>query len=91
MWERGLEAEVADLITQGLLEGKTAQAALGYAQIIAAGMGLSVDAKTDTKIVTRQYARRQETWFNRDARIQWLEPAPLEVRLERVLASIIKS
>jgi tRNA dimethylallyltransferase len=91
MWERGLEAEVADLITHGLLEGKTAQAALGYAQIIAAGMGLSVDAKTDTKIVTRQYARRQETWFNRDARIQWLEPAPLEVRLERVLASIIKS
>ena len=91
MWERGLDAEVADLITQGLLEGKTAQAALGYAQIIAAGMGLSVDAKTDTKIVTRQYARRQETWFNRDARIQWLEPAPLEVRLERVLASIIKS
>jgi tRNA dimethylallyltransferase len=73
------------------LEGKTAQAALGYAQIISAGMGLSIDAKTDTKIATRQYARRQETWFTRDARIQWLEPAPLEVRLQRVLASIIKS
>lgn len=91
MWERGLEAEVEKLIGEGLLQAKTAQAALGYAQIIAAGMGLSVDAKTDTKIVTRQYARRQETWFNRDARIHWLEPAPLEVRLERVLASIIKS
>lgn len=91
MWELGLEAEVEKLIDEGLLKGKTAQAALGYAQIIAAGMGLSVDAKTDTKIATRQYARRQETWFTRDARIQWLEPASLEVRLERVLASIIKS
>jgi tRNA dimethylallyltransferase len=91
MWQRGLEVEVATLISQGLLEGKTAQAALGYSQIISAGMGLSIDAKTDTKIATRQYARRQETWFTRDARIQWLEPAPLEVRLQRVLASIIKS
>lgn len=91
MWERGLEAEVEKLIGEGLLEGKTAQAALGYAQIIAEGMGMSVDAKTDTKIATRQYARRQETWFTRDARIQWLEPAPHEVRLERVLASIIKA
>jgi len=91
MWELGLEDEVERLIGEGLLEGKTAQAALGYAQIISAGMGLSVDAKTDTKIATRQYARRQETWFTRDARIQWLEPASHEVRLERVLASIIKS
>lgn len=91
MWELGLEAEVEKLIGEGLLEGKTAQAALGYAQIISASLGLSVDAKTDTKIATRQYARRQETWFTRDARISWLEPAPLEVRLERVLASIIKS
>jgi tRNA dimethylallyltransferase len=91
MWERGLEVEVEALIGEGLLEGKTAQAALGYAQIIAAGMGLCVDAKTDTKIATRQYARRQETWFTRDARINWLEPASPQVRLERVLASIIKS
>ncbi len=91
MWADGFEAEVEKLIAEGLLEGKTAQAALGYAQIISAGMGLSVDAKTDTKIATRQYARRQETWFNRDHRVQWLEPAPREVRLERVLASIIKS
>ena len=91
MWQLGLESEVERLIGEGLLEGKTAQAALGYAQIIAAGMGLSIDAKTDTKIATRQYARRQETWFTRDARINWLEPSAPEVRLERVLASIIKS
>jgi tRNA dimethylallyltransferase len=91
MWDLGLEDEVEKLIGEGLLEGKTARAALGYAQIISASMGLSIDAKTDTKIATRQYARRQETWFSRDARIEWIEPAPFNVRLERVLASIIKS
>lgn len=91
MWERGLEAEVEVLIGQGLLEGKTAQAALGYAQIIAASMGRSIDPKVDTKIATRQYARRQETWFTRDSRITWLEPALLEVRLDRVLTSIIEA
>ncbi len=91
MWERGLETEVDKLVELGLLEGKTAQAALGYAQIIAARNGLSIDPKTDTKIATRQYARRQETWFTRDARITWLESAGTEVHLQRVLASIIKS
>jgi len=91
MWQLGLVAEVEKLIEEGLLEGKTAQAALGYAQIISESLGLSVDAKTDTKIATRQYARRQETWFTRDARIEWLEPTSPQVRLDRVLTSIIKS
>ncbi len=91
MWESGLEIEVEKLIEMGLLEGKTAQAALGYAQIISAKSGLSADPKTETKIATRQYARRQETWFTRDERISWLEPASTSVHLERVLASIIKS
>ncbi len=91
MWQLGLVAEVEKLIEEGLLEGKTAQAALGYAQIISESLGLSVDAKTDTKIATRQYARRQETWFTRDARIEWLEPTSPQVRLDSVLTSIIKS
>ena len=79
------------LLELGLLDGKTAQAALGYAQIISAKSGLSADPKTETKIATRQYARRQETWFTRDERITWLKPEPTTVLLERVLASIIKS
>ncbi len=91
MWERGLETEVDKLIELGLLEGKTAQAALGYAHIISAKSGLSADPKNETKIATRQYARRQETWFTRDERITWLKPESTTVLLERVLTSIIKS
>jgi tRNA dimethylallyltransferase len=74
MWEAGLVGEVDLLISQGLLEGRTARAALGYAQIIAhrAGSITEEHAKEETKRVTRAYVRRQETWFSRDRRISWL-------------------
>jgi len=90
MWQAGLVDEVEELINQGLLDGKTAQAALGYAQIIRMKHGLmsEAEAKEDTARATRQYARRQETWFSRDARIQWLAPATTAERLERILISI---
>lgn len=75
IFERGLIAEVDTLITQGLLQGKTARAALGYAQVVAmrAGEISGPEAISQTKLATRQYIRRQETWFRRDNRIQWLD------------------
>ena len=75
MFEKGLVAEVEQLIEQGLLEGKTARAALGYAQVISMLAGdISLEqAISDTKLATRQYIRRQETWFRRDQRISWLD------------------
>ena len=74
MFERGLVTEVEGLIHKGILEGKTARAALGYAQVISMKTGeISLsDAITQTKLATRQYIRRQETWFRRDQRIAWL-------------------
>ncbi len=75
MFDRGLIGEVDCLIEQGLLEGKTARAALGYAQVISlkAGEISEVEAISQTKLATRQYIRRQETWFRRDQRITWLD------------------
>jgi tRNA dimethylallyltransferase len=75
MFESGLTDEVESLINQGLLAGKTARAALGYAQVIQALAGeISIDeAISQTKLATRQYIRRQETWFRRDQRITWLD------------------
>ncbi len=91
MWERGLVEETTHLIKEGLLEGQTAQRALGYAQIIKMAMGQmsEAEAKEETKRATRQYARRQETWFSKDTRITWIAPATTSVHLEKVLASII--
>lgn len=88
MWEQGLVAEVDQLIAQGIREGSTAQRALGYAQIIAMRDGTISEeaAKEDTKRASRQYARRQETWFSRDGRIQWV--AQHQPRLETILQKI---
>jgi tRNA dimethylallyltransferase len=88
MWEQGFVAEVDALIADGILEGSTAQRALGYSALIAmrAGEMTEVEAKEETKRSTRQYARRQETWFSRDARIQWI--APHQPRLETIMQKI---
>jgi tRNA dimethylallyltransferase len=85
MWELGLIAEVEQLLKDGITSGRTAQLALGYSQIIAMKNGLlsEDEAKEDTKRATRQYARRQETWFSRDERITWISQA--QPRLETVL------
>ena len=88
MWQEGFVAEVDQLITEGILRGTTAQRALGYSQILAMRDGtLSEDeAKEETKRASRQYARRQETWFSRDQRIQWV--ATHQPRLETILEKI---
>jgi tRNA dimethylallyltransferase len=88
MWEQGFVGEVDALIADGILEGSTAQRALGYSALLAmrAGEMTEEDAKEKTKRSTRQYARRQETWFSRDARIQWI--APHQPRLETIMQKI---
>ena len=90
MWEIGFVEEVDALIGAGITNGRTAQLALGYSQLIAAKNGvLSQDeAKEDTKRATRQYARRQETWFSRDERIQWISQE--QPRLETALKHLEK-
>jgi tRNA dimethylallyltransferase len=74
MFDQGLVDEVKTLITQGLLFGATAQRAIGYAQVISMINGDISEAQAieETIVATRQYVRRQETWFKRDQRIQWI-------------------
>ena len=88
MWERGFVSEVDSLISLGINQATTARRALGYAQIIAMRAGEISEpvAIEDTKRATRQYVRRQETWFSRDARIQWISPS--QPRLETVMIKI---
>ena len=88
MWEAGLVAEVEALVVTGLREGVTAQKALGYAQVLQMMDGLltSEQAREETKRVTRQYIRRQDTWFSRDNRLHWL--GHYENRLEKILTRL---
>lgn len=84
MEEAGLLAEVETLEAQGLRQGKTAPAAIGYREFLKVldatrghlpeGQEYSVDqAVDDTVTATRQFARRQLTWFRADHRVHWLD------------------
>lgn len=75
MVDQGLLAEVQELAGRGLREGRTAGRALGYAQFLRVLDGESTvqEAVEQTVVATRQFARRQLTWFRADPRITWLD------------------
>ena len=74
MWESGFVEEVRALAGRGLREGRTANRALGYQQVLAHLDGeLSEDeAREQTVTRTRRFARRQDSWFRKDPRITWV-------------------
>lgn len=88
MFDQGLVAEVEKLMAEGLERGTTAQRAIGYAQTISLIKGEMTleSAVEETIVATRQYVRRQETWFKRDQRIEWI--AEGQPRLETILKKI---
>ena len=75
MFADGLVAEVRELLSHGLREGRTASRALGYQQIIAAlDAGIDpADVADPIAQATRRFIRRQRSWFRRDDRIRWLD------------------
>ena len=74
MFQRGLVAETERLLARGLAENPTAMQAIGYRQVVEHLRGERSLAETIelVKIRTRQFARRQMTWFRRQAHVQWL-------------------
>ena len=89
MWAAGLVEEVRVLEAEGLREGRTASRALGYAQVLRflAGDCTEDEALAATVAGTRRFARRQDSWFRRDPRTQWLSYDDPD-RLERALAVV---
>jgi tRNA dimethylallyltransferase len=92
MFEAGFVAEVERLLDEGLAEGRTASRAIGYREVMAYLRGeLGLDeARKRTVIATRQFARRQDSWFRKDPRIHWIDwddPARAE-RAEAVVRKI---
>jgi tRNA dimethylallyltransferase len=74
MWAAGFVDEVRRLEEAGLRAGLTASRALGYQQVLRYldGEISEAQARDLTVIGTRKFARRQESWFRKDARISWL-------------------
>lgn len=93
LWERiekrvrtffaqGLVDEVRGLLARGVPEAANAFKGIGYRQCLAVIRGRmnETEAMQRTMVATRQYARRQMTWFRREEGTHWLEASadPLE-------------
>ena len=73
MMAAGLEAEVRALLAEGIPSACTAMQAIGYKEMVSAleeGRSPS-EAAEEIKLRSRQYAKRQLTWFRRDPSIHW--------------------
>lgn len=75
MMEQGLLDEVKRLREKGYDRNLPAMQAIGYAQLFACldGEVTLSDAVEAIKRATRQFAKRQLTWFRRDERIRWFD------------------
>ena len=75
MVEAGLVQEAQTLYEQGIGQSYTAQHAIGYKELFEVFKGeISQDEAIEMiKQHSRQYAKRQLTWFRRDETIQWID------------------
>lgn len=75
MFDKGLVDEVSSLLEKGyLLPDTTAGQAIGYKETVEYIKGIISleEAKEKIKISTRQYAKRQLTWFRKYDDVNWL-------------------
>ena len=74
MFSRGWVAETQELLRRGLAQNQTAMQALGYRQIIEHLRGERSLPETIAliKIRSRQFAKRQMTWFRRQLCLTWI-------------------
>jgi len=94
MIEAGLEDEVSQLTEGPKSLSVTAAQALGYKELIAHLEGrLSRDEAIELiKIRTRQFAKRQMTWFKADPRVIWLNvDRQSPESLTREIAELVKA
>jgi tRNA dimethylallyltransferase len=80
MFRLGLVGETEALLKRGLAQNQTALQALGYRQVAEYLHGARSLPETVelVKIRTRQYAKRQMTWFRRQLPLKWLRVDPDE-------------
>jgi tRNA dimethylallyltransferase len=75
MFRLGLVAETQRLLQQGLAQNPTAMQALGYRQVVEylAGSRPLPETVQVVKARTRQYSKRQMTWFRRQLSLNWIQ------------------
>jgi len=91
MYRCGLVDEVRKLLKSFPILSSTAQQAIGYAEAADVIHGrCSVDeAITRTATRTRQFAKRQRTWFRHQANVTWIE-ITAEMKPERIADMVLQ-
>lgn len=89
MFAGGFVEEVEALLARGLADGRTAGRAIGYREVAGflAGDRTLAEAKEQTVVATRRFARRQDSWFRKDPRVVWVahdDPRRVEAALAAV-------
>jgi tRNA dimethylallyltransferase len=80
---RRIEERVTGMIESGLIEearrlaqvdvGRTARQALGYRQILDSPEADPLTLRNEIARATKRFARRQESWFRADPRVEWFD------------------
>ena len=80
MFEAGLVEETRWLVALGLRENPTARNAIGYRQVMEHLEGVRglLETREVVKVRTRQFAKRQMTWFRGQMSLDWLDVAAEE-------------
>ena len=83
----GLIVEIQSLLASGIPEKCTAMQAIGYKEFISALNGNCTieEATAQVQQSSRRYAKRQLTWFRRNAAMHWLQRQPGETTAEILL------
>lgn len=91
MLAQGLEEEVMGLLAAGVAPDSQSLRAIGYRDMVDWYFGRSTVAERDALISrhTRQYAKRQLTWFRAETDARWLDLTNWGA--ERVLDQLIRS
>ena len=87
MLAQGLEQEVQRLLDAGVDPQTTAMQAIGYKELASALRGECTieEAASRIKQASRNYAKRQLTWFRRNDKIRWIYPDETPDLLARAL------
>jgi tRNA dimethylallyltransferase len=85
MFDRGLIEETQALLQSSIAPSARAMQSLGYKQAVAVieGRMTREEAIADVQIKTRQYAKRQMTWFRHESGVQWLDGFGEEPEIQR--------
>lgn len=92
MLELGLLSELKALKNEGLTSDMQSMQGIGYKELLEHFEGkMSLDEALELiKQRTRNYAKRQLTWFRRDERLVWLRPDRAESRAKEIAKKFLE-